>query len=1675
MTKPLVKKINLREVAFGLLMDSQFINSILPGKTNFQRFFGFSSSPLNQQEETNSLGTLPYTISSEVEAPAALDLGNPSAPLENPMITQPNVIDTNTFAYLRHHFLPISGGYLTGSIDLGSIGRITSLANPIDIMDAVNLQTLQRSLSLLTANDVGAISTSGGNINGIINLKGILKINGSLNMQGSTLSNLRDPITGTDPVTMQYMYSNVLPISGGTMSGSIIMNGQETITGLRSPIFPTDAVNLAYLQEQLTSKNPFSLNTLLITGGTMQGDIFMDSSYTLKNLPDPKEGSQPVTLHFLQRNYLSLEGGSLRQSLYMGNQRIYGLSDPIEEQDAVNLRTVSKMVTSYMQSAFESSNDPDPLNEEEDSNNLKISGEMIVGTINLNNCGTLTGIIDPSNESDVVSLKYLETCLFGFSETLTEVKTKLENSLKEVSQSIIDLSIQATASQATLHEVLQKPLNEMLITSPLNNLTISSSLNMDFHRITGLASPENPFDAVNQLYLESTLAKAFPSKNQFLMLTGGSMLGSLNMELQTLTGIPNPASPTDAVNLGYLNSRIASMIDSFTESSSGLESSPNNDISLGAVSTGSAVIGGHRIRGLGNPKEAADAVNLFTLDSKISAYLPLKGSIMGGRINMGNYSIKDLADPIDDKDAVNLQTLTSQINTITKKFISSNGGSMSGLLNMGATVSEDTVVNGFRLTGIPVPVFPTDAVNLFHLNNSLNNTVNKNGDRLNGSLDFQNLATVTGLADPVKASDAVNLRVLHSFVDPIKEKFVASLPLSGGVMKGPIDMGGEVSNYDVIGGFSLTGLATPKQPGDAVNLHYIDTILQSYLSVLGGSIFGSIDFGRNGTVTGLRNPINPTDAVNLQTLNNLMGRYQPSTSGDAFTDYLHIGGGVMNGNINMASFSITGLGDPIDLSDAVNLEYLILSLSDLLPTAGGNLSGSIICDRGITIKNVAHPIEDGDVVNLYTLNQRLYELESCISPLCFSLFNKKGIISNPLNMNNFSITSLADPSRPQDAMNLRTFDKTINTIYTQLGSLVKPLPIEGGSLAGSLSMSNFSITDLQDPKNQRDAVNLKTLDERIKNLVTWMECVIIPSNKSAIAPLETFNKNLSLNSFKIIDLADPENLSDAVNLKTLKYYIENASFNSIAPSIESSNFIVKHNICMNSYRITSLGNASNPEDAVNLFILNKKINSALATYQPTITQPLNMNLFSLTGIKDPQNPLDAVNLQTLQYYQSTLATNSSSPTQLSNPTVKSDLNMSNFRITGLRDPYLPDDAVNLRFLQYMIGTCASGSSANSKIVITEPLNMNSFALTGLKDPIDPLDAVNYQTLQAALKETPRTFSSPSIFSFAIDKDICMNAFRLTGLGNPSQPTDAVNFQTLQYYVASNMSPNSSSTLSSLINSDVNMNAFALTGLKDPSRPDDAVNLRYLEAALLKATGTASSFTNNIINSSIDMNSFKITGLPNPTVSSDAVNLQYLNNRLLSLSCATIGALSISGGIVKGKLNMNGNALTGIPNPTNPSDAVPFEHLQHCGFLDAFISRPHHYTQASITNNMLNWKKEGDVIFQSSLSSNYFQLTGNNNNTILLLAPGLYEINVSLKPDMIKMPLGLGSLQITRDGTTYEIGFLDGNSLACGIQSSWAVPSSSTTPDSVSLVFENSLDSVPLSGLYWTIKVFRLPS
>lgn len=173
-------------------------------------------------------------------------------------------------------------------------------------------------------------------------------------MANQTFSSISD---GTNTFDVKDL--NALPLSGGTMTGNIVM-GSNSITGLSTPTEETDAATKSYVDSKISDVtgevglvslddfNAFKTTVLPLSGGTMTGDINMGSTNGISNLAEPTEDSDAATKNYVDTTSLPVSGGTMTGPVNMSNQSIQNLAEPTDDSDAATKSYVDGRLRTYL-------------------------------------------------------------------------------------------------------------------------------------------------------------------------------------------------------------------------------------------------------------------------------------------------------------------------------------------------------------------------------------------------------------------------------------------------------------------------------------------------------------------------------------------------------------------------------------------------------------------------------------------------------------------------------------------------------------------------------------------------------------------------------------------------------------------------------------------------------------------------------------------------------------------------------------------------------------------------------------------------------------------------------------------------------------------------------------------------------------------------------------------------------------------------------------------------------------------------------------------------------------------------------------------------------------------------------------------------------------------------------
>lgn len=289
--------------------------------------------------------------------------------------------------------------------------------------------------------------------------------------------------------------------------------------------------------------------------------------------------------------------------------------------------------------------------------------------------------------------------------------------------------------------------------------------------------------------------------------------------------------------------------------------------------------------------------------------------------------------------------------------------------------------------------------------------VSKAGDTMTGNLNMGG-NTVTGLKDPVAATDAVTLDYFN------KNKEAGGgvyLEIAGGTMGGNINMSGN----------KIVNLPTPTGDNDPATKAYTDSkitevnaSIENIENQLDGSnpMPGDMNMGDH-KITGVADPTEPDDAANKNYVDNSIAEAieeAPFIKPDGSTPF--------TGDINMGGHKVTNIGTPEADTDAANKGYVDDAIGGLsgiyLPKAGGTMTGSLVL--------AANPTE-----NLQAATKQY--VDQSIGSAVGGDFMASGAVpmTGNLQMGGHSIVNVAEPVNATDAANKQYVDDEVSEVQNQ--------------------------------------------------------------------------------------------------------------------------------------------------------------------------------------------------------------------------------------------------------------------------------------------------------------------------------------------------------------------------------------------------------------------------------------------------------------------------------------------------------------------------------------------------------------------------------------------------------------------------------------------------------------------
>lgn len=293
-------------------------------------------------------------------------------------------------------------------------------------------------------------------------------------------------------------------------------------------------------------------------------------------------------------------------------------------------------------------------------------------------------------------------------------------------------------------------------------------------------------------------------------------------------------------------------------------------------------------------------------------YLSKNGGTMSGTLDMGNNLITNLKEPAADQNAAtkkyvddSIATVESDISGIESTYLKLSGGTMSGDITMG-TDAKVVFGEGHIIGG--------------------NNTLLFESFQ---SLDADG-TKIKMVGSPTDLMDAANKNYVDSQTALVKSdigtELTNYLPKAGGIMSGSIDMGGK----------RILNVGTPSINNDAATKGYVDNAIagitpgDEYLPLSGGTLTGQLTIDLSGT-TDEALTLNGGLIINDNN-KNAIGNISP-TGVTLYQPLEFPNGGRISAGTNSSLGRILFVGDPINNTDVANKQYVDSKIDSKIGTS----------------------------------------------------------------------------------------------------------------------------------------------------------------------------------------------------------------------------------------------------------------------------------------------------------------------------------------------------------------------------------------------------------------------------------------------------------------------------------------------------------------------------------------------------------------------------------------------------------------------------------------------------------------------------------------------------------------------------------------------------------------------
>ena len=707
----------------------------------------------------------------------------------------------------------------------------------------------------------------------------------------------------------------------------------------------------------------------------------------------------------------------------------------------------------------------------------------------------------PYKQLTVASTNYISAALSGVPGGVTEVRTNITdpNPVTPVITPTGSLIYPAPAVPYghVQYNVLIPASSLQLVGRGASHYNISTTWghalqNNAIHALENFANSVEPVAPLNgQLWFDTTTPSMnvrFNSTWNGVVMTGAPVTGSIDMNNHSIINLADAVNPQDVVNLQTGDLRYVNAVG---DAMTGVLSMTSNKITLVADTDipAGAVINTETANG-------QDALNMRTADAR---YVNVDGDAMTGVLSMGTHRITDLQNPSQSADAATKSYVDSLSSGIVWVQAVLDPTLFDDTLSIPPTVADPSLLVYRSYIVKPTTYAVLGVAAGGHIwtvaGNHTSTFVSPQVFNVAGNTNAPSDGNYTIVSTAFNGANT-DITVIET-IDPATT-VSGNIHHAGGAwnnLHGHI-MGWNGTQWVDVLEDPATHHPRAVQVGDRFGIFFEVSDNDPLTSLPGGSFgVGSALGTATQTAAGKIVTVNAISADYVIDWGTGVGSlYPPHTPAepDAVSvlgvNSVHYGHSyTFRGNWGAGTFNTTykwiEFAGPSMLVDGAGLHYT----GNILNVGQG---------IGITVSSNAVAVDTA------YMNTNYMRRDGSVA------------FTADISMGNHKLVNLSDPLNPQDAVNKQYL----------LANFVSSSGLS--AMVGNLNMNSFLINNLAAPIVGTDGVNKTYADTKVTKAGDTMTGALVMSSGSGLAFIDMTNTN------KIINLADPTNAKDAVNLQT---------------------------------------------------------------------------------------------------------------------------------------------------------------------------------------------------------------------------------------------------------------------------------------------------------------------------------------------------------------------------------------------------------------------------------------------------------------------------------------------------------------------------------------------------------------